>query len=67
MYKPASYAFIFSYFSNVEIDQTFIISQIYAAVDDVVPSVRSAACRAIGVMTCFPEICQRYFDISLGW
>ncbi|KAK4769164.1 hypothetical protein SAY86_027314 [Trapa natans] len=47
------------FFSLQKQHQDFILSStIYAAVNDVVPSVRSAACRAIGVMTCFPEICQ---------
>ncbi|KAK6115494.1 hypothetical protein DH2020_007763 [Rehmannia glutinosa] len=37
--------------------QEFIISaSINAALNDEVPSVRSAACRAIGVMACFPQI-----------
>ncbi|KAF2313562.1 hypothetical protein GH714_011735 [Hevea brasiliensis] len=37
--------------------QEFVVSSlINAAVDDEVPSVRSAACRAIGVISCFPQI-----------
>nr|CAB3503053.1 unnamed protein product [Digitaria exilis] len=31
-------------------------SSVHAALSDVVPSVRSAACRAIGIIACFPEI-----------
>ncbi|XP_030454052.1 uncharacterized protein LOC115675496 isoform X1 [Syzygium oleosum] len=39
--------------------QEFILSStIYAALEDAVPSVRSAACRAIGVIACFPEVSQ---------
>lgn len=34
--------------------------QINAALNDEVPSVRSAACRAIGVIACFPRIYHRY-------
>lgn len=34
--------------------------QIYAAKHDEVASVRSAACRAIGVISCFPQVFQRY-------
>ncbi|KAG8634130.1 HEAT repeat-containing protein 6 isoform X2 [Manihot esculenta] len=37
--------------------QEFVVSSLVnAAVDDEVPSVRSAACRAIGVISCFPQI-----------
>ncbi|KAI8569955.1 hypothetical protein RHMOL_Rhmol02G0318400 [Rhododendron molle] len=40
--------------------QDFVLnSSINAALKDEVPSVRSAACRAIGVITCFPLISQR--------
>ncbi|KAG8381701.1 hypothetical protein BUALT_Bualt05G0000100 [Buddleja alternifolia] len=40
--------------------QEFIISSsIHAALNDEVPSVRSAACRAIGVFSCFPQIYHR--------
>ncbi|KAF7150789.1 hypothetical protein RHSIM_Rhsim02G0255700 [Rhododendron simsii] len=40
--------------------QDFVLnSSINAALKDEVPSVRSAACRAIGVITCFPQIFQR--------
>lgn len=40
--------------------QDFVLhSSINAALKDEVPSVRSAACRAIGVITCFPQISQR--------
>ncbi|KAI4367992.1 hypothetical protein MLD38_016610 [Melastoma candidum] len=39
--------------------QKFVLSSIInAALEDRVPSVRSAACRAIGVTTCFPKISQ---------
>ncbi|RDX65808.1 HEAT repeat-containing protein 6, partial [Mucuna pruriens] len=39
--------------------QDFILSSlVHAAVRDNVPSVRSAACRAIGVISCFPQVCQ---------
>jgi len=31
-------------------------SSVHAALSDAVPSVRSAACRAIGIIACFPEI-----------
>ncbi|XP_042036103.1 HEAT repeat-containing protein 6-like isoform X2 [Salvia splendens] len=36
-----------------------IVSSINAALNDEVPSVRSAACRAIGVIGCFPQIYHR--------
>lgn len=35
-------------------------SQINAALNDEVASVRSAACRAIGVIACFLQIYHRY-------
>ncbi|XP_057430059.1 uncharacterized protein LOC130723121 isoform X2 [Lotus japonicus] len=39
--------------------QDFILSSlVHAAVHDNVPSVRSAACRAIGIVSCFPQVCQ---------
>ncbi|GFS44555.1 ARM repeat superfamily protein [Actinidia rufa] len=39
--------------------QDFVLtSSINAALNDEVPSVRSAACRAIGVIACFPQISQ---------
>ncbi|KAI4326769.1 hypothetical protein L6164_019306 [Bauhinia variegata] len=39
--------------------QDFIISSLIdVAINDDVPSVRSAACRAIGVISCFPQVCQ---------
>ncbi|XP_057753732.1 uncharacterized protein LOC130973287 [Arachis stenosperma] len=39
--------------------QGFILSSlINAAINDDVPSVRSSACRAIGVVSCFPQVCQ---------
>ncbi|XP_031397671.1 HEAT repeat-containing protein 6 isoform X2 [Punica granatum] len=48
-----------AFYSLKKQHQDFVLSStIYAAVEDVVPSVRSAACRAIGVITCFPEICR---------
>ncbi|XP_019198974.1 PREDICTED: HEAT repeat-containing protein 6 [Ipomoea nil] len=44
-------------FSLPKVKQDFILySSISAAVTDEVPSVRSAACRAIGVIACFPQI-----------
>jgi len=40
--------------------QDFVLNScINAALKDEVPSVRSSACRAIGVITCFPQISQR--------
>lgn len=33
--------------------------QTYAAKQDEVPSVRSAACRAIGVISCFTQVFKR--------
>ncbi|KAK4433593.1 HEAT repeat-containing protein 6 [Sesamum alatum] len=45
------------FFSLPKDKQEFIIcSSIDAALNDEVPSVRSAACRAIGVIACFPQI-----------
>ncbi|XP_028756041.1 HEAT repeat-containing protein 6-like isoform X1 [Neltuma alba] len=39
--------------------QDFIMSSlISAALHDNTPSVRSAACRAIGIISCFPQVCQ---------
>ncbi|KAL5833246.1 hypothetical protein ACOSQ3_016920 [Xanthoceras sorbifolium] len=47
------------FFSLTKETQDFIISSlINAALHDAVPSVRSAACRAIGVVSCFPQISQ---------
>ncbi|CAD5187668.1 unnamed protein product [Musa acuminata subsp. malaccensis] len=48
-------------FSSLTKDkQEFVISSaVTAAFGDGVPSVRSAACRAIGVLTCFSEIVSR--------
>lgn len=47
------------FFSLTKEKQDFILSSlINAAVNDEVPSVRSAGCRAIGVITCFPQISQ---------
>ncbi|XP_071917931.1 uncharacterized protein [Coffea arabica] len=40
-------------------EQDFILSSsVDAALSDEVPSVRSAACRAIGVIACFPQVIQ---------
>ncbi|KAK3025161.1 hypothetical protein RJ639_043047 [Escallonia herrerae] len=48
-----------AFFSLSREKQRFILtSSISAALDDEVPSVRSAACRAIGVISCFPQISQ---------
>ncbi|KAK3011803.1 hypothetical protein RJ639_012504 [Escallonia herrerae] len=48
-----------AFFSLAREKQCFILtSSISAALDDEVPSVRSAACRAIGVISCFPQISQ---------
>ncbi|KAK7405347.1 hypothetical protein VNO78_06593 [Psophocarpus tetragonolobus] len=33
----------------------FTLSKVHAAVRDNVPSVRSAACRTIGIISCFPQ------------
>ncbi|KAJ8632521.1 hypothetical protein MRB53_025857 [Persea americana] len=45
------------YFSLTKEKQDVILSSaINAALNDEVPSVRSAACRAIGVISCFPQI-----------
>ncbi|XP_022634520.1 HEAT repeat-containing protein 6 isoform X4 [Vigna radiata var. radiata] len=39
--------------------QDFILSSlVHAAVRDSVPSVRSSACRAVGIISCFPQVCQ---------
>ncbi|KAF8379868.1 hypothetical protein HHK36_027333 [Tetracentron sinense] len=48
------------FFSLTEEMQDFVLScSISAALNDEVPSVRSAACRAIGVIACFPQISYR--------
>ncbi|OVA09399.1 HEAT [Macleaya cordata] len=48
------------FFSLEEEKQEFILSSsIRMALNDEAPSVRSAACRAIGVIACFPPISQR--------
>lgn len=48
------------FFSLSKEKQDYILSSsITAALHDEVPSVRSAACRAIGVIACFPQISQR--------
>ncbi|CAL5376044.1 unnamed protein product [Camellia sinensis] len=50
-------SFVFS--SLPKEKQDFILtSSVNAALNDEVSSVRSAACRAIGVITCFPQIAQ---------
>ncbi|KAL3743793.1 hypothetical protein ACJRO7_018975 [Eucalyptus globulus] len=42
-----------------KLKQDFILSStMNAALEDAVPSVRSAACRAVGVIACFPEVSQ---------
>ncbi|KAK9275882.1 hypothetical protein L1049_023156 [Liquidambar formosana] len=47
------------FFSLTKEKQDFILSSVInAAKNDEVPSVRSAACRAIGVIACFPQISQ---------
>ncbi|XP_042948175.1 HEAT repeat-containing protein 6 isoform X2 [Carya illinoinensis] len=47
------------FFSLVKEKQDFILSSlINASICDEVPSVRSAACRAIGVIACFPQVSQ---------
>ncbi|XP_030951658.1 HEAT repeat-containing protein 6 isoform X2 [Quercus lobata] len=47
------------FFSLMEEKQDFILSSlIKASVNDEMPSVRSAACRAIGVISCFPQVSQ---------
>ncbi|XP_073159356.1 uncharacterized protein [Henckelia pumila] len=52
------------FFALCEESQEFIISSsIDAALSDVVPSVRSAACRAIGVIACFPQLCHSHTQI----
>ncbi|MCL7044928.1 hypothetical protein MKW94_005147 [Papaver nudicaule] len=48
------------FFSLVKEKQDLILSSsIRMALNDEVPSVRSAACRAIGVIACFPQISYR--------
>ncbi|KAG1360788.1 putative HEAT repeat-containing protein 6 [Cocos nucifera] len=48
------------FFSLTEDKQEFVISSaVTAAVKDAAPSVRSAACRAIGVIACFSQIVSR--------
>ncbi|KAL5551204.1 hypothetical protein UlMin_001380 [Ulmus minor] len=49
-----------SVFSSLlkEKQELILSSLIYAAEQDEVPSVRSASCRAIGVISCFPQVCQ---------
>ncbi|KAI3924539.1 hypothetical protein MKX01_037979 [Papaver californicum] len=48
------------FFSLVKEKQDLILSSsIRIALNDEVPSVRSAACRAIGVIACFPQISYR--------
>ncbi|PIA35013.1 hypothetical protein AQUCO_03700336v1 [Aquilegia coerulea] len=48
------------FFSLTKENQDFILSSsINAALNDEAPSVRSAACRAIGVISCFPQISRR--------
>ncbi|WOK95364.1 hypothetical protein Cni_G04071 [Canna indica] len=53
-------------FSSLTKDkQDFVISSaVTSALTDGVPSVRSAACRAIGVLTCFSEIVSRSMVIN---
>uniref|UniRef100_A0A2N9IEJ3 Integrase catalytic domain-containing protein n=1 Tax=Fagus sylvatica TaxID=28930 RepID=A0A2N9IEJ3_FAGSY len=47
------------FISLMEEKQDFILSSlINASVYDEVPSVRSSACRAIGVISCFPQVSQ---------
>ncbi|KAJ4711744.1 HEAT repeat-containing protein 6 [Melia azedarach] len=47
------------FFSLAKETQEFIISSLIdSALHDEVPSVRSAACRAIGVISCFPQVAQ---------
>ncbi|XP_020114752.1 HEAT repeat-containing protein 6 isoform X1 [Ananas comosus] len=48
------------FFSLTEDKQEFILStSVTAALNDTVPSVRSAACRAIGVIASFPQIMSK--------
>ncbi|XP_008813546.2 HEAT repeat-containing protein 6 isoform X2 [Phoenix dactylifera] len=48
------------FFSLTEDKQEFVISSaVTAAVKDAAPSVRSAACRSIGVIACFSQIVSR--------
>ncbi|XP_058787252.1 uncharacterized protein LOC131661663 isoform X2 [Vicia villosa] len=47
------------FISFTEDKQNFILSSlVHTAVHDNASSVRSAACRAIGVISCFPQVCQ---------
>ncbi|KAJ6313915.1 hypothetical protein OIU78_017547 [Salix suchowensis] len=46
------------FFSLPKEKQEFIVSSLINAVNDGVPSVRSAACRAIGVISCFLQVPQ---------
>ncbi|XP_054824289.1 uncharacterized protein LOC129322185 isoform X2 [Prosopis cineraria] len=47
------------FISSTKDKQDFIMSSlINAALHDDAPSVRSAACRAIGIISCFPQVCQ---------
>ncbi|THG16203.1 hypothetical protein TEA_002765 [Camellia sinensis var. sinensis] len=56
-------SFVFS--SLPKEKQDFILtSSVNAALNDEVSSVRSAACRAIGVITCFPQIAQRNWVVT---
>ncbi|KZV33103.1 HEAT repeat-containing protein 6 [Dorcoceras hygrometricum] len=52
------------FFSLCEDRQEFIISSsVETALNDDVPSVRSAACRAIGVIACFPQLYHSHTEI----
>ncbi|CAD6342551.1 unnamed protein product [Miscanthus lutarioriparius] len=45
------------FFSLLENKRDYVTSSsVHAALNDMVPSVRSAACRAIGIVACFPQI-----------
>lgn len=45
------------FFSLPENKRDYVTSSsVHAALNDMVPSVRSAACRAIGIVACFPQI-----------
>ncbi|CAO2816693.1 unnamed protein product [Amaranthus hypochondriacus] len=44
------------FFSLKKQQQQFILSSCIHAANDSIPSVRAAACRAIGVIACFPDI-----------
>lgn len=46
-------------FSSIRHYMLLKLLQVDAALSDEVPSVRSAACRAIGVIACFPQVIQR--------